>query len=182
MANYLKKLLGDTYSDEMSIEDIGKALEKANLIPKSKLDKARSEVADLKKAQRQALSEDEALKLEMQERIEQLEASNAELQKSNDLTRFTNKFLEQGYEQELAVKAATAKLEGDFDLELKCQKDFLVSQEKKMKDELLGQTTPPGVNQGEVDPVLATAKQVEDFLAKGDQFSAMVAMEQLNNN
>lgn len=181
MANYLKKLLGDTFTDDMSVEDIGKALEKANLIPKSKLDKARSEVADLKKAQRQALSEDEQVKLEMQERIEQLEQSNAELQKSNDLTRYTNKFLEQGYAQELAVKAANAKLEGDFDLELQCQKDFLVSQEQKMKDELLGQTTPPGVSQGEVDPVLAVQNQVADFLAKGDQFSAMAAMEQLNN-
>ena len=185
MANYLKKLLGNDFNEELSIEEIGKLLEEKDVVSdsryKSSLDKARSEIAALKKEQRKALSEEEKSKLETQELIEQLTESNNELKKQNKINEFTNKFLAKGYDKDLAGKAALATFEGDLDVALECQDTYLKGVEEKMKKDILGSTTPPGVSEGEPNTVQAINNQVIDSINNGDMLSALSAMERLEN-
>lgn len=181
MPNYLKKLLGSDFKDEMTMDDIAEALEKQNLVPKSKLDKARSEVADLKKQARQTLSEEEKKSLETQELIEQLQSTNETLKRENSLNKYTNQFLSQGYDKELAIKSANAMLDNDMDTIFECQNTFLADREAKLKKDILDGTTAPKVSEGDVNTVQATQNKVDKLLANGDRMEAMLAMEQLQN-
>ena len=182
MPNYLKKLLGSDFSEEMSIEEIGKLLEKQNLIPKSKLDKARSEVADLKKQQRQAMSEEEQIKAETADLIEQLKSTNTALQRENDLNKYTNKYLSQGYDAELALKAANATLDNDVDAIIECQNSYLEVQKAQIKQNILDGTTPPPTGEENANTPQAIQNKVNSLIESGNPLEAMMAMEQLNLN
>ena len=96
--SYLSELLGTSYKEGMTEEDISNALEKLNKNSVSEADKlkiqlskANSEAAEYKKQLRAKQTDDEAAAAETKAAIEQLMAENAELKKSMDIANKTAK-------------------------------------------------------------------------------------------
>ena len=90
--SYLSDLLGTSYKEGMTEEDISNALEKLNKNSTSEADKlkiqlskANSEAAEYKKQLRAKQTDDEAAAAETKAAIEKLMAENAELKKSMDI-------------------------------------------------------------------------------------------------
>lgn len=157
--NY-KALLGDAYKDGMTAEEIVAAMEKA---PDSTAEveklrnavtKANGEAAEYKKQLKAKRTDDEnaaqeqADKLaEMQKQIEALTADKENLVKEKTLASYREKFVAQGYDAELANKAASALADGDMDKVFKFQSEFMTAHDTAYKASLLkDMPTPPGAD------------------------------------
>lgn len=155
--NY-KALLGDAYKDGMTAEEIVAAMEKAP-DPTAEVEKLRNavtkangEAAEYKKQLKAKRTDDEnaaqeqADKLaEMQKQIEALTADKENLVKEKTLASYREKFVAQGYDAELANKAASALADGDMDKLFKFQSEFMTAHDTAYKTSLLkGMPTPPG--------------------------------------
>jgi len=166
MANtFLQKLLGESYREGMTEDEIASAIEKSGLgkpAPASNeseemkklkdlLSKANSEAADYKKQLRAKLSEAEAKEIEEKEARDNLLKQNQELTKRISVSENSAELLKMGYDAELAVQTAEALYSGDLPTVFANQKKFLEARESKLKAELLKQTPAPpagGVPQG----------------------------------
>lgn len=147
---YLETLLGDAFKEDMSLEDISKALE--GIVPqkdesaklKKLLENANSEAAKYKKELRAKQDAEEAAAAELKEHIAQIEARNAELEKNEKVSSLSIQLLAQGYDAELAKNTATAFIDGDMETFVSNNNKFLEVQKKAMEAELLQQTPRPG--------------------------------------
>lgn len=157
--NY-KALLGDAYKDGMTAEEIVAAMEKAP-DPTAEVEKLRNavtkangEAAEYKKQLKAKRTDDEnaaqeqADKLaEMQKQIEALTADKENLVKEKTLASYREKFVAQGYDAELANKAASALADGDMDKVFKFQSEFMTAHDTAYKASLLkDMPTPPGAD------------------------------------
>lgn len=125
----LNVLLGDAYKEGMTADEIISALEKV-ADPNAEVEKLRNavtkangEAAEYKKQLKAKRTDDEnaaqeqADKLaEMQKQIEVLTADKENLVKEKTLASYREKFVAQGYDAELANKAASALADGDIPL------------------------------------------------------------------
>lgn len=157
--NY-KALLGDAYKEGMTADEIISALEKV-ADPNAEIEKLRnavtkanSEAAEYKKQLKAKRTDDEnaaqeqADKLaEMQKQIEALTADKENLVKEKTLASYREKFVAQGYDAELAGKAASALADGDMDKVFKFQSEFMTAHDTAYKASLLkDMPTPPGAD------------------------------------
>lgn len=157
----LNVLLGDAYKEGMTADEIISALEKVadpNAAEVEKLrnavTKANSEAAEYKKQLKAKRTDDEnaaqeqADKLaEMQKQIEALTADKENLVKEKTLASYREKFVAQGYDAELANKAASALADGDMDKVFKFQSEFMTAHDTAYKASLLkDMPTPPGAD------------------------------------
>ena len=82
---------------------------------KRAMDKASSEAADYKKKYNATLSEQEKASLEKAEEQARRDERLAELEREVSVHRFTEQFLDLGYDKDSAIAAATAQVDGDVD-------------------------------------------------------------------
>lgn len=112
-------------------------------IPKPQLDKALSQIAELKKKVTESLSTEEA---KSAERDEQLEHLKSELEKANrerNIAKNVSNLIEIGYVKDLANETAEAMIDGDMEKVLTNQKKFFSEREKTLKAEWMKDTPRP---------------------------------------
>lgn len=154
MANteLLKALLGSSYKDDMTNDDIVKALGEIEGNPikeaqdqaktlKTRLSEANSEAANFKKQLREKMTADEAAKKDQEEAMETLKKQLEDLHHEKELANLTAKFASAGFEH--AEKVASAFMSKDIDsfvdeINSKSEKD-----KDKYKAELMKGTKRP---------------------------------------
>lgn len=153
---FLKGLIGDSYRDDMTIEDIANELEKndvkKNVISdnsddvsklKAALSKANGEAANYKRQLREKQTADEAAEDERRTAHENLVNENNELKRKIALSEKKSKLLGLGYAEELAEDTAKAMVDSDIDKVIENQRKFLEAQKQSITEELLKGTPRP---------------------------------------
>lgn len=172
----LKDLLGESYKDGMTVEEITEALANVSMPKdnsaeieklKASVSKANSEAAQYKKELNAKMSEEERKAKEDAEKWEQIVKERDELLKEKNISAHKAKFLENGYSAELAEKSAEALVNGDYDTVFKHLGAFRSSLEKKFKAENIDSTPVP------------SGGSHEDPAPTKEQFNAMSYTEQL---
>ena len=105
----------DKPTKSVSIEEQLQQLLVENAKLKRASEKANSEAADYKKKYNATLSEQERASQEKAEEQARRDERLAELERENSIHKFTESYLDLGYDKESAVKAATAQVDGDVD-------------------------------------------------------------------
>lgn len=104
---------------------------------KRAMDKASSEAADYKKKYNATLSEKEQADLEKAEAQARRDERLAELERENSIHKFTESYLDLGYDKESAISAATAQVDNDVDTLFKLQKKILDEKIQAKEQELI---------------------------------------------
>lgn len=175
--SYLSDLLGDSYKEGMTEEEISTALQAAGAGQKkddtdeitrlkAQLSKANSEAADYKKQLRGKQTADEAAAAEQKATMEKLTQENTDLKRSIALADKKTKLIAMGYDEKLADSTAIAMVDGDMDTVMKNQATFNESREKAIRAEQMKKTPRPaaGSEEGGTD----YAKKIEEAQAGGD--------------
>jgi len=160
----LKKLLGDKYKEDMTLDEINEALKDLDMVSreevpnlddyvsKSQYDKASSDAASWKKKYRSTLDEAEQAKIKAEEDAQADKLELETLRKQVKVGEFTNEFLKRGYDEKLAQASATALYEGDHATVFKNLDMVLESTKKAAEKSLLESTpTPPTGAKGSVE-------------------------------
>lgn len=108
-----------------SVEEQLQTLMVENAKMKRAMERANSEAADYKKKYNATLSEQERASQEKAEEQARRDERLAELERENSIHKFTESFLDLGYDKESAIKAATAQVDGDVDELFKLQKKII---------------------------------------------------------
>ena len=157
----IKKLLKDAYKEDMTAEELVKALEGVEFVDnsheieklKNALSKSNSEAADYKRQLREKMSDDERKVKEVEDAqaklLEELEA----LRKKDKLSTSKARFLTLGYSEELATSAAEAFVDGNMDAVFDIQKKYTESLSKKIKADLIKDTPTPEKKDGGDNPI-----------------------------
>lgn len=149
----IKDLLGESYQEGMSLEDIENALESIELPAdgsaeierlKTALSKSNSEAADYKRQLKEKMTAEEIKAKEDAEKWEQIEKERDALLREKAVSINKARLLELGYDGKLADETAEAMANGELDKVFANQKKHLESVEKKIRSELLKETPKPG--------------------------------------
>lgn len=103
---------------------------------KKSFDKASSELADYKKKYNATLSEKEQADLQKAEAEAARDLRLAELERENSIHKFTEQFLDLGYDKQSAITAATAQVDNDVDTLFKLQKKIIDNKVLEKEQEL----------------------------------------------
>lgn len=149
--SFLQGLLGDSYREGMSEEEISSSLEKLGIknndseLTKMKelISKANSEAANYKKELRAKQTEQEAKEAERNEELEQMRQQLATLEHEKKVAEYSSKFALYGYDSSMATENANALINGDIDTVLANQAKYLETQKGLIKSELMKQTPRP---------------------------------------
>ena len=120
-----------------TIEEQLQALMVENAKMKRAFDKASSEAADYKKKYNATLSEQEKASMEKAEEQARRDERLAELERENSIHKFTESFLDLGYDKASAIEAATAQVDGDVDALFKLQKKIIDEKVLAKEQELI---------------------------------------------
>lgn len=120
-----------------SAEEQLQALMIENAKLKRAVDKSSSEAADYKKKYNATLSEQERASQEKAEEQARRDERLAELERENSIHRYTESYLDLGYDKETAVKAATAQVDGDVDTLFTLQKKVIDEKVLAKEQELI---------------------------------------------
>ena len=171
--SYLSDLLGDSYKEGMTEEEISTALQAAGAGQnndaeinrlKAQLSKANSEAADYKK---QLRGKQTAAAAEQKATMDKLTQENTDLKRSIALADKKTKLVAMGYDEKLADSTAIAMVDGDMDTVMKNQATFNESREKAIRAEQMKKTPRPAAGSdgtGGMD----YAKKIEEAQASGD--------------
>lgn len=174
--SYLSDLLGDSYKEGMTEEEISTALQAAGAGQnndaeinrlKAQLSKANSEAADYKKQLRGKQTADEAAATEQKATMDKLTQENTDLKRSIALADKKTKLVAMGYDEKLADSTAIAMVDGDMDTVMKNQATFNESREKAIRAEQMKKTPRPAAGSdgtGGMD----YANKIEEAQASGD--------------
>lgn len=127
----------DKPTKSVSVEEQLQQLMVENAKIKRAMDKAASEAADYKKKYNATLSEQERASQEKAEEQARRDERLAELERENSIHKFTESFLDLGYDKETAVKAATAQVDGDVDTLFTLQKKIIDEKVLAKEQELI---------------------------------------------
>lgn len=148
----LKTLLGDKYTEGMTIEDL-MALEieepqvdMSKFVSKELYDKAASDTANYKKQLRANMSEAEQKALADAEEKESLKKRVAELEGEKTLAENTSGLVAIGYDEKTAKEVATAFMNGDFAAVVSAQAKFVDAQKKSVIADAVKATPKPPVD------------------------------------
>ena len=153
----LKTLLGDKYTEGMTIDDLmaleieEPKIDMSKFVSKELFDKTASEVASYKKQARATMTEaeqkaiaDAEEKKALQEELEKLRAEKTIAENSKGLVAI-------GYDEKTANEVATAFMNGDFATVIQAQAKFVDVQKKSVIASAVKETpTPPTNNDGGV--------------------------------
>ena len=104
---------------------------------KRAMDKASSEAADFKKKYNATLSEKELATQEKAEEEARRQERLAELEREVSIHRFTESYLDLGYDKDSAIKAATAQVDNDVETLFKLQKKVIDEKVLAKEQELI---------------------------------------------
>lgn len=148
----LKTLLGDKYTEGMTIEDL-MALEieepkvdMSKFVSKEVFDKTASEAAKYKKEARATLSEAEKKAVEDAEKYAEVVAERDKLLAEKTIAENSSGLVALGYDEKTAKEVATAFMNGDFATVLSAQAKFVDAQKKAAIAEEVKKTPVPPVN------------------------------------
>ena len=133
-------------------------------VAKSVADKHASEAADYKKKWREAISEDEAKKVQEAEERQALIDRAEKAERELGVINYEKAYLAMGYDAKLARSSAEALANGDMESVFKNQQIHSDTREKALRTELLKNTPPPAA--GKSDPGITK-----------EQFSKMTLLE-----
>lgn len=152
----IKDLLGDSYKEGMTVEEIETALKGIDLPTdnsaeidrlKNALSKSNSEAAEFKKQLKEKMSAEELKAKEDAEKWEELIKERDALLREKTVSGHKAKFLTLGYDEKLANEAAEALANGELDKFFENHKKHNESLEKKIRGDVLKETpTPTGGN------------------------------------
>lgn len=147
----LKTLLGDKYTEGMSIEDLmaieieEPQIDMSKFVSKELYDKAASDTANYKKQLRANMSEAEQKALADAEEKESLKKRVAELEGEKTLAENTSGLVAIGYDEKTANEVATALMKGDFAAVINAQAKFVDAQKKAAIADAVKETPRPPV-------------------------------------
>jgi hypothetical protein len=148
----LKTLLGDKYTEGMSIEDL-MALEieepkvdMSKYVSKEIFDKTASEAANYKKQARATMSEAEQKALEDAEKYAAIVAERDKLLADKTIAEHTSGLVAIGYDEKSAKEVAAAFMNGDFATVISATAKFVDAQKKSAVAERVKGTPIPPVN------------------------------------
>lgn len=121
----------------MSIEEQMQQLMVENAKLKRAVDKSSSEAADYKKKYNATLSEKEQADMAKAEEQARRDERLAELERENSIHRFTEQYLDLGYDKESAIAAATAQVDNDVEVLFKLQKKVIDEKVLAKEQELI---------------------------------------------
>lgn len=104
---------------------------------KRAFDKTSSELADYKKKYNATLSEQERMTQEKAEEQARRDERLAELEREVSIHRFTESYLDLGYDKDSAIKAATAQVDNDVETLFKLQKKVIDEKVLAKEQELI---------------------------------------------
>lgn len=148
----LKKALGDLYKEDMTFEDVEKALKNMDLVEKStfddyvskeKYDKACTDASDWKKKYRTTLDESQQKELADKEQNEIRDSELESLKREVSVSKLTSRHITMGYEEKMASEIANAMYEGDTEKICALQSSFIEQTRKEVKKQKQDQTPPP---------------------------------------
>ena len=120
-----------------SVEEQMQQLMVENAKLKRAMDKASSEAADYKKRYNATLSETEQADMAKAEEQARRDERLAELERENSIHKFTEQYLDLGYDKESATAAATAQVDNDVDTLFKLQKKIIDEKVLAKEQELI---------------------------------------------
>ena len=120
-----------------SVEEQMQQLMVENAKLKRAMDKASSEAADFKKKYNATLSEKEQADMAKAEEQARRDERLAELERENSIHKFTEQFLDLGYDKESAIAAATAQVDNDVDTLFQLQKKIIDAKVMAKEQELI---------------------------------------------
>lgn len=173
----LKNLLGDSYKEGMTFEEVNAALAERDLVdksqyegfvPKTLLEKANSEAADYKKKWKEASSEQERKTIEEAEHKAKVDEELKSLRRENKVSKYEKQYLSQKYDAKDALEIAEALYDGDMDTVFKIQQRHEEELKKGIKAEIMkDMPTPPSGNQTNIDynKLIAEAQEHGDMVA-----------------
>ena len=123
-------------------------------VKKDVLDKKASEAAELSRRLKEKMTADEQAEAERQENqtalqksLEEANATIQQLQREREVSRLTASYLAQGYEKDLAAKAAEALIDGKTEVVMECATKHMAAHDKALRAELMKNTpVPPGAD------------------------------------
>lgn len=149
----LRKLLGEQYKNEMSVEDLLKLdvdlISKDSLsgyVSKDVFDKTAKEASEWKQKYKSTLDDSTRQQEENAERQEQLQKELDEFKKQKAIGDLTNNYISLGYSSELAKSSAEAQFNNDNETLFKNMQSFQNAQNQELKNLRQQQTPPPNVN------------------------------------
>lgn len=120
--------------------EIPEQVDMSKFVSKETFDKKASEAASLSKQLKEKSSDGE---------VQQLKDKIAELEKSNTIKDYTEKYRNLGYEASLAAETAKAIAEGDMETVFKNGEKHRAALEQKIKEDLMNKTPKPGGSGGD---------------------------------
>lgn len=160
----LKTLLGDKYTDGMTIEDIlkleveePKADTSAYDNLKKRLDEVASEAANYKKQLRANMTEAEQKALADAEERNALKEELEKLKAEKTIAENSKGLVALGYDEKTANEVATAFMNGDFNAVVQAQAKFVDAQKKSVLASAVKDTPQPPIG-NENDVVMTKEK------------------------
>ena len=120
-----------------SVEEQMQQLLVENAKLKRAMDKASSEAADYKKKYNATLSEKEQADMAKAEEQARRDERLAELERENSIHKFTEQYLDLGYDKDSAISAATAQVDNDVETLFKLQKKVIDEKVLAKEQELI---------------------------------------------
>jgi hypothetical protein len=154
----LKSLLGDKYTEGMTIEDVlaleveEPKVDMSKFVSKELYDKAASDTANYKKQLRANMSEAEQKAAADAEKYAEIVAERDQLKAEKTIAENAKGLVAIGYDENLATEVATALYNGDAETVIKAQAKFVDAQKKAVLADAVKETPvpPAGDNGGSV--------------------------------
>lgn len=136
--------------ENMTAEEKVQALESLEVdysgyVEKKLFDKTASELASLKKQNRELLSTEERIKKEQEDEFNEMKLKLEALENEKKIGEITAQFLSLGYDNQLAKDTAEAVINGDNETVFKNQKAHQDAMQKRIKMELAKGTPEPQI-------------------------------------
>lgn len=180
----LQSLLGDSFKEGMTLDEINAALadrelmdksEMKEYVPKALFDKASSDAADYKKKWRGALSAAEQKEQDEKDRQVAMENELNQLRRESAISGYEKNYISLGYDEKSAKEVAEAMYDGDmetvFRIQKKQQDDFAKATESRLMKNM---SNAPSGNQVDVD----YSKQIAEAQASGNMVLAAALIRQ----
>ena len=150
----LKSLLGDKYTEGMTIEDVlaleveEPQIDMSKFVSKELYDKAASDTANYKKQLRANMSEAEQKAAADAEKYAEIVAERDQLKQEKAIAENAKGLVAIGYDEKLATEVATALYNGDAETVIKAQAKFVDAQRKAVLADAVKETPIPPVDNG----------------------------------
>ena len=151
----LKTLLGDKYTEGMTIEELmaleveEPKIDMSKFVSKETFDKTASEAANYKKQMRANMSEAEQKALADAEKYAEIVAERDKLLAEKTIAENSSGLVAIGYDEKTAKEVATAFMNGDFTAVIQAQAKFVDAQKKAVISDKVKETPVPPVGNEE---------------------------------